>query len=182
MRSSHKSRSFLPFWAGITFVFLAACGGPTSQNVPAIPQDDSLQTLLERQVLTNILAERRISGLPNPLLDEDDDLKATARGHSLDMAQRGFFSHINPEGQGPLARHRKQVTFVQGRIGENIWSTRLAAGEEPNLNVLARRSVTGWMGSPDHRALLLDKGMTRVGVGTAFTDEWVYITLLMQSP
>ncbi len=173
---------FLGVFAAITFVFLASCGGPTRQDAQEIPQDDSLQTLLERQVLTNVLAERRIAGLPSPLLEEDGDLKASARAHSLDMATRDYFSHINPEGQGPLARHRKRVTFVQGRIGENIWSTRLTPGQEPNLGVLARRSVTAWMGSPDHRALLLDGQMKRVGIGAAFTDEWVFVTLLMQSP
>ncbi len=178
----YKNGNFLRFFIVACGLLVAACGGADRQKARDLPQDEGLQTLLERQVLTNILAERRIAGLPTALLEEDDSLKRTARAHSLDMAARGFFSHINPEGQGPLERHRRQVTFVQGRIGENIWSTELPPGQEPNLNVLAKRSVTGWMGSPDHRALLLDPGMTQVGVGVAFSDRWVFVTLLMQSP
>ena len=177
-----KFRSFPSFFSLITFLMLASCGGPSSQQQQAVPQDDGLLMLLERQVLTNILAERRIAGIRGTMLEENDALKATARAHSLDMASRNFFSHINPEGQGPLERHRKRVTFVQGRIGENIWSTELAPGQEPNLSALARRSVSGWMGSPDHRDLILDQRMTMVGVGAAVTDQWVYVTLLMQGP
>ena len=177
-----KFRSFPGFFVVLTMIFLSACGGPSTQQQAAVPQDDGLLTLLERQVLTNILAERRIAGIRGTLLEENEALKATARGHSLDMASRSYFSHINPEGQGPLERHRKRVTFVQGRIGENIWSSELPPGQDPNLSALARRSVTGWMNSPSHRDLILDSKMSLVGVGAAFTDEWVYVTLLMQSP
>ncbi len=182
MDSSLKNPRFPAFLALITVMFLSACGGPTRDRAQEIPQDDTLQTLLERQVLTNILAERRIAGIRGPLLEEDGDLIATARAHSIDMASRGFFSHVNPEGEGPLVRHRKRVTFVHGRIGENIWSAQLVPGQEPNLGALARRCVTGWMGSPSHRALLLDQELTKVGVGVAFSEEWVYVTLLMQTP
>ncbi len=177
-----KIRSFPAFFALITFVMLASCGGPGPQQQDAVPQDDGLLMLLERQVLTNILAERRIAGIRTTMLEENDALKATARAHSLDMATRNYFSHVNPEGQGPLERHRKRVTFVQGKIGENIWSSELEPGQDPNLSALARRSVSGWMGSPDHRDLILDQRMTLVGVGAAFTDQWVYVTLLMQGP
>ena len=182
MRSCLKAPRFLRFFAFITVVFLSACGGSTRDQPHAIPQDDTLQTLLERQVLTNILAERRISGIRGPLLQEDKDLIATARAHSVDMATRNFFSHDNPEGEGPLVRHRKRVTFVQGRISENIWSGPLTPGQEPNLGALARSCVTGWMGSSPHRALLLDQEMTNVGVGVAFTDQRVYVTVLFQDP
>ena len=177
-----KIRGFPAFLTLITFVMLASCSGPSTQKKDTVPQDEGLLMLLERQVLTNILAERRIAGFRGKMLEENDALKATARAHSLDMAARNYFSHVNPEGMGPLERHRKRVTFVQGRIGENIWSTELAPGQEPNLSALARRSVSGWMGSPDHRDLILDQGMTMVGVGAAVTDQWVYVTLLMQGP
>ena len=182
MRSSFKTPGFLVLLATITFVFLSSCGSPTRDRAEEVPQDDALQTLLERQVLTNILAERRIAGIRGPLLQEDEDLIATARAHSVDMATRDFFSHTNPEGEGPLVRHRKRVAFVRGRIGQNIWSAELPSGKEPNLGALARRCVTGWMGSASHRDLLLDRKLTKVGIGVAFTDDWVYVTLLMQTP
>ena len=182
MNSSLKSPRFPTFLALITVMFLSACGSPTRDQSSTIPQDDTLQTLLERQVLTNILAERRIAGIRGPLLEEDGDLIATARAHSIDMASRGFFSHVTPEGEGPLVRHRKRVTFVQGKISEVIWTGPLPAGEEPNLGAIARSCVTGWIGSPPHRALLLDQEMTNVGVGVAFTDQQVYVTALFQDP
>lgn len=177
-----KNAPIPPFFALSALLFVIACSGTSPQNSASPVQDDVVQTLLERQILTSILAERRIAGVRGPLLQEDDNLKESARNHSLDMATRNFFSHINPDGDGPLERHRKTVTFVQGRIGENIWSSELAPGQEPNLNVLARRSVAGWMGSTDHRTLLLDPSMENVGVGVAFNSKWVFVTLLMQSP
>ncbi|MFN7022112.1 MAG: CAP domain-containing protein [Phycisphaerales bacterium] len=45
-------------------------------------------------------------------------LTTAARAHSLDMAARGFFDHVNPSGQSPT--DRAQAAGYEGTAGENI--------------------------------------------------------------
>ncbi|MGH8570896.1 MAG: CAP domain-containing protein, partial [Gammaproteobacteria bacterium] len=57
---------------------------------------------LEQRIHESINAERARNRLPG--LELDEDLSRIARAHSLDMATRDFFDHVNPEGKTPSDR------------------------------------------------------------------------------
>jgi hypothetical protein len=59
----------------------------------------------ESEVFDMVNAERETAGV-NPL-SWSDALYDLAKAHSNDMCDRGFFSHVNPEGEGPSQRGQK---------------------------------------------------------------------------
>jgi uncharacterized protein YkwD len=94
---------------------------------------------------------------PAPPLTMDPRLTAAARGHSADMARRGYFDHDTPEGRTMVDRIRA-AGYRGGRMGENI-----AAGKGT-----AAETVQQWMDSPGHCENIMDRRYTAVGVGYAF--------------
>ena len=68
-----------------------------------------------------------------------------AQAHSQDMADRDFFSHTGSDGRSPFQRMR-DAGYSYRRAAENI-----AAGSTSPAEV-----VDMWMGSPGHRANILD--------------------------
>ena len=82
-----------------------------------------------------------------------------ARAHSQDMSDRNYFDHVNPEGEQPWDRLERGGVSGWSSVGENI------AYGYPT----AEEVQEGWMGSPGHRANILDGGFTHVGIG-AVTD------------
>ena len=114
----------------------------------------------EQEILRLTNVEREANGLP--ALIWDSRLGAAARSHSTDMAQRDYFSHISPEGEGPGERLRKEGY-------SDIWMENIAAGAATPSDVVA-----GWMGSEVHRANILNPGFTHVGVGVCYREEATY--------
>ncbi|WP_254885967.1 CAP domain-containing protein [Streptomyces sp. NA02950] len=84
-------------------------------------------------------------------------LRKAAQRHSADMAQRGFFDHINPDGAEPGDR-LTAVGYPWTASGENI-----AAGQTTPSAVMRT-----WMRSPEHRDNILDCGFEELGVGVEF--------------
>ena len=106
---------------------------------------------LEAQMLDMVNEERRKQGL-DPL-QADEESRTVARKHSMDMFNRGYFSHITPEGQTPGNRMRKEgVRFITS--GEN-----LALGQTLLI------CHNGLMNSPGHRANILNPAYGHVGIG-----------------
>ena len=106
---------------------------------------------LEERMLELVNEERRTQGL-RPL-KADPEATAVAREHSKDMFARGYFSHINPEGEGPFDRMR------EGKLRF------LAAGENLALARTLPMAHQGLMDSPGHRANILRPWFGRVGIG-----------------
>lgn len=80
--------------------------------------------------------------------------RQAARGHARHMLVHGFFSHVNPENDGPGERLlRARVRFAG--YGENI-----AAGHRS-----AQIVFDAWLNSPSHRANLDDPTWTHAGMG-----------------
>jgi uncharacterized protein YkwD len=85
-------------------------------------------------------------------------LRHAARYHASNMLRYGFFAHNDVFGQSPLDR---VVRF--GRRGAFRW-----VGE--NLAVgywSAADACRAWMASPEHRANILDRRFSMIGVGFA---------------
>ena len=105
----------------------------------------------EEAMLVLVNEERTKRGLGKLTMNEK--ARGVARGHSMDMFARGYFSHINPEGMNPFDRMEKGgVKF--GIAGENL-------ALAPTL-ALAHQ---GLMNSPGHRANILKPGYKTVGIG-----------------
>jgi uncharacterized protein YkwD len=133
------------------------CGAPAARTLAELvpPQGDDDSKLpppqAERAVWKLLNADRAHAGLPP--LAWDDALAAVARGHSADMAAHNFFGHISPTTGSAVDRVRK-VGIDYMVVMEN-----LARAFSPRE---AERSL---MTSPGHRANILSKDATRVGVG-----------------
>lgn len=92
-------------------------------------------------------------------LERRGELDRVARGHSDDMARRGFFAHESPEGRNWV--DRLQLAGVSGftMAGENVGQTNRP---DPNREILE-----GWKHSPVHRENLVSRPMNATGVGVA---------------
>lgn len=125
-----------------------------------------------------------------PALDWSADLAAVAQAHSADMAARGYFDHVSPDGASPQDRARSagiacETPMGGGRtrigVSENLYQTTRYArirtrGTGPmaertvewfTLDEVTARTVEGWLDSPGHRRNLLDPASTRHGIGVA---------------
>lgn len=101
----------------------------------------------------------------------DDGLAQVAYQHSLDMAEREFFSHINPDGRNPF--DRMEAAGIRYRLAaENI-----AAGASDAI-----AAHQGWMNSPGHRSNILGESQN-LGIGVAFGGSYhVYYTQNFRTP
>ena len=88
-------------------------------------------------------------------------LAKVARSHSRDMAERGYFEHVSPEGRD-VAERALRAGIRYRRIGENI-AFNLGARRP------ARTAMEGWMESKGHRDNILEGRYTRTGVGVALS-------------
>lgn len=106
-------------------------------------------------VLVDQANERRADFNANPL-SVNELLQQAAQRKANDMAQRGYFSHISPDGKTPWDWMREQnYAFVQ-------------AGENLAIGFFESSEVTeAWMNSPTHRQNLLNNGFTEIGIATA---------------
>lgn len=84
----------------------------------------------------------------------DERLRCAARLHSLDMAERGFFDHVNPDGVDPAERV-VEAGYAYSITGENI-----AAGQRTPEEVVA-----GWMASPGHCQNIMLPEFSELGIG-----------------
>ena len=99
-------------------------------------------------------------------LAESPELTTVARQHSEDMAARDYLNHVNPEGLGPSERVNLAAIDFQ-KLGENIGLNR--GHKQP-----VAYAVEQWMGSPGHRASLLDPDFEKTGVGVALGEDGVF--------
>lgn len=109
-------------------------------------------TSYSQEVTRLVNAERAKSGCGAMTLNSK--LGKAAQGHSDDMAERDFFDHTNPDGEGPGDR----VTAAGYRwstYGENI-----AAGQGTPAAVM-----DSWMKSSGHRANILNCSFKEIGIG-----------------
>jgi uncharacterized YkwD family protein/spore coat assembly protein SafA len=109
---------------------------------------------IENQVIALTNQERAKHGLP--ALKADWELTRVARYKSVDMRDKNYFSHTSPTYGSPFTM-MKNFGIKYRTAAENI-----AAGQRTPAEV-----VKAWMNSPGHRANILNKSMTHIGVGYA---------------
>ena len=112
----------------------------------------------EIEMLRLVNEERKLRGLSELIMDET--LREVARQHSVDMFQRGYFGHIDPEGNTPFDRMQAGgVTFIFA--GENL-------ALAPTVSIAHQ----GLMDSPGHRENILLPQFGRIGIGAASDNRY----------
>jgi uncharacterized protein YkwD len=152
-QSKHYAKAYLPYLPmlaiiGLGFVLNSLWpqpGGGVLAYATSMSANDLLQETNE---------ERQTAG--QSTLTINSRLSNAAQAKANDMAQRGYWSHVTPEGVEPWH-------FVRG-AGYDYQ----AAGENLAYGFLtSAATVTGWMNSPGHRANILNSGYQEVGFGIA---------------
>jgi len=106
----------------------------------------------EDEVVKLVNAERAKAGLP--ALKSDWELARVANHKSQDMHDYKYFDHTSPTYGSPFTM-MKNYGIQYKSAGENI-----AMGQSTPEQV-----VKAWMNSPGHRANILNKNYTHIGVG-----------------
>lgn len=128
---------------------------PASDEVARLQRrvigSDAWLRRIEDHVVHLVNAERRRRHLEALRIDER--LRRSARAHSADMADRGFFGHRAPDGRVPADRIRERGHPQPA--AENI-----ARGQADPPAVMR-----AWMNSPQHRANIMHPQVRSIGVG-----------------
>jgi len=149
-----------PALALLGALLLTACGVGGDSLEPTVPPGGTgtSQAMSEGemawalQVLDLVNKERAANQLP--AVQWHETATDVAYAHSVDMDVRGFFDHVNPDGDDP--GDRLQAAGIKWRTyGENI-----AVGYPSPQEVML-----AWMNSPGHRANILEPQFTHLGIG-----------------
>lgn len=144
-----------------TVGLLCGLGGTPAQAAPTVT---AAMVAQENRVVALVNQHRARAGC-HPLRI-DLRLVRAARGHSQDMAARGYFAHDSRTGVTPWQRIMAKG-YPRVSMAENI-----AAGQRTPAEV-----VGAWMRSPGHRRNILNCSMRAVGVGLAYGGPYrVYWT------
>lgn len=158
---------------GTTDTGTSTTGNPNPDNLPAWC-DPTLDwnpqwAQWEEEVLV-IMNQRRSEGAncgsegsfpPAGPLTMQPNLRCAARMHSLDMYERDFFDHTNPDGDGPGERIGYSGYDAWG------WGENIAWGYSSPAAVMQ-----GWMDSDGHCSNIMNGSFTEVGVGWYTGDQW----------
>ncbi len=128
----------------------------------AAPRGQPAMADPEVRGLVRLVNEHRVR-IGCPPLAWDARLAWVAEKHSADMARRGFFAHVNPDGDDSFDRIQDSMIEFHS-AGENI-----AAGQGT-----AREVFAAWMGSRRHRANLENCLCTHHGIGR-FQNRWTHV-------
>ena len=110
-----------------------------------------------------------------PVLLWDEDLAEVALAHSVDMCERSFFAHENPDGKDPFER-MNDAGINWFTAGENIGKA-YGYGLDETLVVIEDSFMNEPECSQNHRSNILQRNFTHVGVGVyQCPDGWIYIT------
>ena len=143
-----------------------AADGP----VPVTPVAEQHVVETPQSILfEEINAERQKAG--QAPLGYDSRLEQAGELRVADMIEHGYFSHRSPDGM-----EYPQAVYAAGFrsfawAGENLYETNLT----PDAEVAAHRAIDRFMGSPTHRAILLDPVFDHVGVGLGQGADGVFI-------
>lgn len=117
-------------------------------------ETDFLASVLPGVLATLTNQDRSSAGIAS--LTEDAQLARAAQLKANDMAAKGYFSHVDPEGRQPW-HWLQQVGYEYAYAGENL-----------AVNFTDSEDVQeAWMRSPTHHANIVKPQYTRIGIGVA---------------
>lgn len=126
---------------------------------------------LRSQLLALVNQDRAANG--QAVLTLYEPASVAAQEHAEDMLRRGYFDHINPEGDGPGERLARAHAGPARFWAENIWSYRASSINGTPVPVndwpgMLAHAEDDWMHSLGHRANLLNSTATSLGVGISY--------------
>lgn len=99
-----------------------------------------------------------------PALEMNEVARVAARLHSLDMVDRDFFAHDNPDGLDPFVRMENA-----GYQGPDPWGENIQAGSSTGED-----AVASLMTSPGHCRNIMDPEYKVIGLGYAYGAQADY--------
>ncbi len=171
LRSAHPRAARAPLLLAFVIALgaLVAPAGPAVRStlgalraaVPAAEAPDLSPTAAESTLVAMINADRAAAGLP--ALRLDPRLTALAHERSASMAAAGQLSHVQSDGRTMIDQITANGITWYG-AGETIgWNT------YPSLRDSAHVVNDGWMGSPEHAAIIRSTSYNYFGLGLART-------------
>jgi len=159
--------------------------GGGAESAPGDPDVSTYQregvavnsTAVERLVHQEVNERRAERGLEP--LEWNPTVASVSRAHSKDMADREYFAHTNPDGEGPFDRYQAVDSGCRA-YGENIamtWAGRRVETESGGVDryesdeELAEGLVNQWMNSTGHRENMLRENWDSGGVGVYVTED-----------
>lgn len=138
----------------------------TDQRINLGFQTDEFSTDQEsEEIMVNLVNQERVKGGLSALI-LDENLRAIARGYSADMFRRGYFAHYSTEGKSVADRLLEaEIDFLV--VGENL-------AYAPTVQLAHQ----GLINSEGHRANILSKEYSKVGIGAM--DGGVYGRMFTQ--
>ena len=134
------------------------------------PAPATAPTSATQQVVDLANARRAQFGLP--ALSVSGALMNSAQAHAADQAAVSRMSHAGTDGSD-LAARLDRVAYRYSAWGENV-----AAGYGDAGGV-----INGWMNSSGHRANILNRNFTQIGIGLAYSATGVpYWTMDLARP
>lgn len=115
---------------------------------------DFLALVLPNAIVSLTNGERTRAG--QAPLSTDPALMKAAQAHAEEMAAKGYFAHVSPEGNLPWVWFQ-QFSYPYQYAGEN-----LAVNFFDSTDV-----VTAWMNSPTHRDNIVRREFSEIGIGVA---------------
>ncbi|MDP4000066.1 MAG: CvpA family protein [bacterium] len=137
-----------------TLAFKTVKTGSTETSKLGFTVKDAPECLTDgKDLFARANKEREKRGLKT--LAWDDRLREVGFKHSQDMLARGYFSHLEPDGDDPFER-MADAGITYGVAGENL-------AFAPTSDI----AHTGLMNSPGHKANILKADFRRLGIGCA---------------
>jgi len=168
-----RARRGLP---GLALMLIAAMAAACIQQesakvdtvVDAGPPVD--QPAIAADVVQRVNVARVEAGLG--ALTESAALTEVASAYSCQMAEEGFFSHVDPAGL-EVDDRVKAAGISYRQIGENL-------ARNTNAGDPAEVAVAGWLESESHRANIMHAGFTETGAGVCRVGATYYFTQLFR--
>ncbi len=164
---------FALLWLSCALVLGISAVSVSAQRIRIVKRAESRSTgknynIDEQRIFDLVNDERRRRNLREMFWS--DELAATARKYSRQMAQGNFFSHFDNRGKSVVDRVQDENIKGWSKIGENLFYCE-------GINDFDAFSVKGWMNSPTHRQNILDRDWTDSGIGIAASrDGKIYVT------
>lgn len=156
----HRRNNYRPHIFSITSIVVLVLAvivfeaGYVAQTKIVFLKTDFLASVLPGTLVALMNEDRATSGLAS--VAQDSLLDKAAQAAAEDMAVKGYFAHVSPDGKSPWY-WLDLVGYHYSYAGEN-----LAVNFTDSSNV-----ETAWMNSPTHRANIEKPQYTKVGIGTA---------------
>ena len=154
----------------------AAIVAPGAAVATSITIDEATLSATEMAMVATLNADRTALGLVPVRVDPR--LMAIARARSVDMVEKGYFSHTQPDGRNVFAILTEQgiTWYTAGEI--------IAWNNYP-MDTTVSAANRQWMGSAGHKAIIISTNYNYVGVGLAIdpdTGKKVWTAVYLKGP